>query len=94
MTVNVVANDNVELGCAFIQKRAIDRAVAEIDKRLKSEYEVRIIARKEGRPYFDAVAASYQAERIPEKVRLKVGGPSPQQNSVYDEFARNIPGKF
>lgn len=35
---------------------------------------------------------TYQAERMPEQVRLKVGGVTPQQMAVYEEFARNIPG--
>lgn len=29
---------------------------------------------------------------MPEQIRLKVGGISSAQFSVYDEFARNIPG--
>lgn len=35
---------------------------------------------------------TYQAERMPEQIRLKVGGVTPQQMGVYEEFARNIPG--
>lgn len=92
MTVSVIANDNVELACAFIQKKAIEKALPEIDKRLKGEYDVRIQARKEGRRYYDAPSLAYQAERMPEMIRLKVGAVTPQQNAVYDEFAVNIPG--
>lgn len=29
---------------------------------------------------------------MPEAIRLKVGGVTPQQMAVYEEFARNIPG--
>jgi CCR4-NOT transcription complex subunit 1 len=29
---------------------------------------------------------------MPEQIRLKVGGVTPQQMAVYEEFARNIPG--
>lgn len=35
---------------------------------------------------------SYQTARMPEQIRLKVGGVSNSQFLVYDEFARNIPG--
>lgn len=35
---------------------------------------------------------AYQAERMPEQIRLKVGGVTSTQFSVYEEFARNIPG--
>ncbi|KAJ8667643.1 hypothetical protein QAD02_009306 [Eretmocerus hayati] len=88
---NVVASDNMELACAFIQKTAIEKAIPEMDKRLLNEIELRKIARQEGRRYCDPLA-KYQAERMPEQIRLKVGGVTAQQMTVYEEFARNIPG--
>jgi len=91
-TVDKVANDNVELACAFIQKKAIDKALLETDSRLKPEFEARLQARKDGRRYCDAEAATYQKERMPEAIRVKPGAPTPQQTAVYDEFVRNIPG--
>jgi len=91
-TVTVIASDNVELACAFIQKKAIEKAILEVDKRLKMEYEQRLVAKKEGRRYYDQVAMTYQQERMPEHIKLKVGGASSQQSAVYDEFARNVPG--
>lgn len=33
-----------------------------------------------------------QAERMPEPIRLKMSGVTPQQATVYEEFARYIPG--
>ena len=51
-TVTVIANDNVELACAFIQKKAIEKAILEVDKRLKMEYEQRLVAKKDGQRYF------------------------------------------
>lgn len=89
---SVIANDNMELACAFVQKTAVEKAIPEIDKRLMSEYELRKMARQEGRRYCDAIALTYQAERMPEPIRLKVGGISSSQMAVYEEFARNIPG--
>ncbi|XP_076649788.1 CCR4-NOT transcription complex subunit 1 isoform X4 [Halictus rubicundus] len=88
---NVIAADNMELACAFVQKTAIEKAIPEMDKRLLNEIELRKIARQEGRRYCDPLA-KYQAERMPEQIRLKVGGVTPQQMAVYEEFARNIPG--
>ncbi|XP_035741230.1 CCR4-NOT transcription complex subunit 1-like isoform X2 [Vespa mandarinia] len=87
----VVAADNMELACAFVQKTAVEKAIPEMDKRLLNEIELRKIARQEGRRYCDPLA-KYQAERMPEQIRLKVGGITPQQMAVYEEFARNIPG--
>jgi len=92
VTVSVIANDNVELACAFIQKKAVEKAIPEIDKRLNVEIELRKLARKEGRRYCDPVALTYQAERMPDAIRLKVGQVGPAQAAVYNEFARNIPG--
>lgn len=46
---SVIANENMELACAFVQKTAVEKAIPEIDKRLMSEYELRKIARNEGR---------------------------------------------
>ena len=45
----IIAQDNMELACTFIQKTAIEKAIPEIDKRLVTEYEVRKIARQDGR---------------------------------------------
>lgn len=81
----------MELACAFVQKTAIEKAIPEMDKRLLNEIELRKIARQEGRRYCDPII-KYQAERMPEQIRLKVGGVTPQQMAVYEEFSRNIPG--
>uniref|UniRef100_A0A8D9AYG7 CCR4-NOT transcription complex subunit 1 n=1 Tax=Cacopsylla melanoneura TaxID=428564 RepID=A0A8D9AYG7_9HEMI len=91
-TVTICAGDNMELACAFIQKTAIEKALPDIDKHLTSEYERRKHARSEQRRYCDSQVLTYQAERMPEQIRLKVGGVTPQQMGVYEEFARNIPG--
>lgn len=44
------------------------------------------------RRHCDSAVLNYQTARMPEQIRLKVGGISSAQFSVYDEFARNIPG--
>ncbi|KAK7066941.1 CCR4-NOT transcription complex subunit 1 [Halocaridina rubra] len=87
-----IAQENIGIACAFIQKTAAEKAVIEVDKRLAQDYEVRKVARTEGRRYCDPIALTYQAERMPEPIRLKVGGITPPQMAVYEEFARNIPG--
>lgn len=53
---------------------------------------MRYTARQEGRRYCDPVALNYQAERIPDAIRLKPGSASLQQMSVYEEFAQQVPG--
>ncbi|XP_019750805.1 CCR4-NOT transcription complex subunit 1 isoform X5 [Hippocampus comes] len=87
-----VSQENCELACCFIQKTAVEKAGPEMDKRLATEFELRKHARQEGRRYCDPVVLTYQAERMPEQIRLKVGGVDPKQLAVYEEFARNVPG--
>ena len=70
---SMIAQENVELACAFIQKSAVEKAIPEMDKRLATEFELRKHARNEGRRYCDPVVLTYQAERMPEQIRLKVG---------------------
>lgn len=91
-TVNGIANDNIDLACCFIQKTAIEKAIPELDRKLQSEYEMRRAARAEGRRYCDPVVLTYQAERMPEAIRLKVGPVTQQQLNVYEELGKNIPG--
>lgn len=82
----------MELACAFIQKTAVEKALPELDKRLMNDYEIRKLARQEGRRYYDAMVLTYQTERIPERVRLRIGGPTDLQIVVYEVFACYIPG--
>lgn len=92
MAANMIANDNVELVCCFIQKWSIEKAIPEIDKALATECDVRKMARQEGRTFCDHTVLAFQAERIPMQIRLKVGSVSSNQLSVYEEFGRNVPG--
>lgn len=87
-----IANDNCELACVFIQKAAIEKAMPEIEKRLAADFEMRKLARQDGRQHYDSNVFTYQSARMPDRIRLKVSGISNAQFSVYDEFARNIPG--
>ncbi|GAB1293520.1 CCR4-NOT transcription complex subunit 1 [Apodemus speciosus] len=77
------------------QREMMDQAAAQLAQdncELATEFELRKHARQEGRRYCDPVVLTYQAERMPEQIRLKVGGVDPKQLAVYEEFARNVPG--
>ncbi|XP_026842727.1 CCR4-NOT transcription complex subunit 1 [Drosophila persimilis] len=87
-----LASENVELVCAFIQKTSAEKAALEIDRRLSTDIETRKIAREEGSRFVDAQILSYQQERLPEAVRIKVGAAPATLYAVYSEFARTIPG--
>uniref|UniRef100_T1GJ19 CCR4-Not complex component Not1 C-terminal domain-containing protein n=1 Tax=Megaselia scalaris TaxID=36166 RepID=T1GJ19_MEGSC len=86
---NQLAQDNHELVCAFMQKTAGEKALPEIDRRIAHDFEVRKTAREEGRRYCEAESLTYQAERMPEQVRLKMGAASNQQFAVYTELLEN-----
>lgn len=90
--VQVIAQDNTELACAFIQKTAVEKAIPEIDKKLNAEFEQRQTARQQGHRYYDQATLDYQNEKMPEILRMKSGSANPQQMSVYEEFARQVPG--
>jgi hypothetical protein len=46
----VLTNDNLELGCTFIEKAATDKAICEIDERLLPAYQARPRPRRRPRP--------------------------------------------
>ena len=52
--------DNLELCVAFIQKTAIEKALAEIERKLTTEFELRRHARNENRRYCDPKVLTYQ----------------------------------
>jgi hypothetical protein len=89
-TAQTIAANNIDLACAYLQKAAVEKAIAELDKRLASDYELRQKARQEGRRYIDLNAASIQ-ERMPEQIKIKAGLSS-QRFAIYEELANNIPG--
>jgi len=87
----VLVNDNLELGCSFIERAATDKAVRDIDKSLATAYEARATARARGQPFYErALYAQSQAGRfpaaLPESLKPKPG--MPQQQRVYEDFAR------
>lgn len=89
---HAVASENIDLAVCFIQKTAVEKAKIELDKRLAPEYESRKRARAEGRRFCDPATLTYQAERMPEAIRLKVGSVPAHQFHVYEDIGRNIPG--
>ncbi|KIY96495.1 CCR4-NOT transcription complex subunit 1 [Monoraphidium neglectum] len=89
--LQVLVNDNLELGCSIIERAATDKAVRDIDKSLAAAYEARGNARARGQPFYErALYAQSQQGRfpaaLPESLKPKPG--LPQQQRVYEDFAR------
>jgi CCR4-NOT transcription complex subunit 1 len=89
--VQVVCNDNLELGCAFIEKAAMEKAIRDIDEALQPAYAVRRTHREQDQPYYDMSVLNYVGRypnQLPEPLCPKPGGLQPMQLQVYEDFAR------
>uniref|UniRef100_A0A158R661 CCR4-NOT transcription complex subunit 1 n=1 Tax=Syphacia muris TaxID=451379 RepID=A0A158R661_9BILA len=85
-----ITEENIELATNFIVKSACEKAIPEMDKRLKGEYAIRKQADPKQR-YFDSVALA-KIQQLPEKIRIQVGVITPQQMAVYDCFSSKLCG--
>ncbi|CAG0881491.1 unnamed protein product [Cyprideis torosa] len=86
-----LAEANYEICCAFIQRATVEKAMAQLDRKMADEYEARKRSSQEGRRYLDPVVFAFQVERMPEKLRL-LGSPSAQQMQIYEEYNVGVPG--
>ncbi|KAK3820433.1 MAG: CCR4-Not complex component, Not1-domain-containing protein [Benniella sp.] len=90
-SILMTVNDNLDLACSVIEKAAMEKAIPEIEESLAIAFNARKKHRERtGQPYYDM--ATYQSSRypasLPEPLRIKPTGLSPQQLRVYEDFAR------
>lgn len=88
----LIAADNLDLARAFIIKTAIERATADIDKLLQSEYDLRRMARLDGHQYLDPTHLAYHTKLVADGMRLKPAPLTPDQMRNYEEIGHNIAG--
>eukprot|EP01117_Protostelium_nocturnum_P004885 TRINITY_DN1770_c0_g1_i1.p1 TRINITY_DN1770_c0_g1~~TRINITY_DN1770_c0_g1_i1.p1 ORF type:complete len:1948 (-),score=339.96 TRINITY_DN1770_c0_g1_i1:159-6002(-) len=94
--VQLLANDNLDLACALIEKAATEKAIRDTEEFLSAASQLR----KKQPPRMNApfVDPSYFAGRfpnaLPEMLKPKMGGLAPHQLHVYDDFARALPVSF
>lgn len=88
-TITVCVNDNIDIACQIIEKAAQERAIPDIDDGLSQAYQLRKRHRelRTNRP-FVSPDVSQVALHLPDQFRLKPGGLSPQQLSMYEDFNR------
>ncbi|XP_057455962.1 uncharacterized protein LOC130747140 isoform X2 [Lotus japonicus] len=88
--VQLVTNDNLDLGCAVIEQAATDKAISTIDTEIGQQLSVRRKHREGmGSTFFDA--NMYQQGSmggVPEPLRPKPGQLSLSQQRVYEDFVR------
>jgi CCR4-NOT transcription complex subunit 1 len=87
--VAMLVADNLDLCCQVIEKAAGERAQREIDERLQGAYAARARAKAAGQPFADtSVMQGRFPGALPEALRPRPGQLTPQQQRVYEDFAR------
>ncbi|XP_071698546.1 uncharacterized protein [Rutidosis leptorrhynchoides] len=88
--LQLVTNDNLDLGCALIEQAATEKAVQTIDSELAPQLSIRRKQREGlGPSYFDAnLHAQGHVGVLPEALRPKPGRLSHSQQRVYEDFVR------
>ncbi|KAI3965367.1 hypothetical protein MKX01_042848 [Papaver californicum] len=88
--VQISTNDNLDLGCAVVEKAAIEKALQTIDGEISGQLAVRRKRRDAvGPAYYDATTYSQGAMGVvPEALRPKPGRLSLSQQRVYEDFVR------
>ncbi|XP_040995071.1 CCR4-NOT transcription complex subunit 1-like isoform X1 [Juglans microcarpa x Juglans regia] len=88
--VQLVTNDNLDLGCAVIEQAATDKAIQTIDGEIAQQLALRRKHREGvGSTFFDAnMYTQGSMGVVPEALRLKSGHLSLSQQRVYEDFVR------
>jgi CCR4-NOT transcription complex subunit 1 len=91
--VHVCASENLELGCALVEKAAVEKALRDVEVAFGPAYEARRKAREAGRAFRDD--ATYQENapanqtifnELPEGLGPSARGLLPHQQAVYEHF--------
>ncbi|RSH85805.1 uncharacterized protein EHS24_003985 [Apiotrichum porosum] len=88
-----VVNENIDVACDIIRKAAMEKAIRDIDVNLQPQFAARKAHRdsRSQAPFWDGasfgVAISHTA--LPDPLRLRSGGLTPQQLRVYEDFAES-----
>jgi CCR4-NOT transcription complex subunit 1 len=88
-TVQTIAHENVDIGCAAIEKCAVEKAIQDIDQAVNLLVEDR---RQRGRPNDPIFALSRNPsrflEQLPEALRPNPGGLTHSQAAIYEAFSQ------
>ncbi|XP_076917682.1 uncharacterized protein LOC143577845 isoform X1 [Bidens hawaiensis] len=88
--IQLVTNDNLDLGCAFIEQAATEKAVQTIDSELAPQLSIRRKQRDGvGAAFFDnSLYTQGYVGVLPEALRPKPGRLTHSQQRVYEDFVR------
>jgi CCR4-NOT transcription complex subunit 1 len=82
VAIGVISNDNLEIGCEYVEKVSTERAISEIDEILKEEYEIRRTKKKE---FLSSKWNDFLQMNLPEDL-VAINGISPQQMQIFEDF--------
>ncbi|BBG97359.1 transcription regulator [Prunus dulcis] len=87
--VQLVTNDNLDLGCAVIEQAATDKAIQTIDGEIAQQLSLRRKRDGVGATFFDTnIYTQGSMGVVPEALRPKPGHLSLSQQRVYEDFVR------
>jgi len=86
--MQMIATDNLDLGCTIFEKAATEKAIREIDERLVQQYNNRTKAKGSNQPFFDQSQLHGRFPmHLPDSLKPKPGHLNPAQQRVYEDFA-------
>eukprot|EP00742_Colponemidia_sp_Colp-10_P004133 GILJ01004411.1.p1 GENE.GILJ01004411.1~~GILJ01004411.1.p1 ORF type:complete len:2283 (+),score=370.59 GILJ01004411.1:173-7021(+) len=89
--VQYASTENLDLGCALIEKAVTEKAMRDVDESIANAVKARIKHREQtGQPYYDMTIFNNgrYPSNLPDSLRPKPGVLGPQQLRVYEDFAR------
>ena len=88
-SLQMIATDNLDLGCTIFEKAATEKAIREIDERLIQQYTNRAKAKGSNQPFYDQSQLHGRFPmHLPDSLKPKPGHLNPAQQRVYEDFAR------
>ena len=88
-SLQMIATDNLDLGCTIFEKAATEKAIREIDERLIQQYTNRAKANGSNQPFYDQSQLHGRFPmHLPDSLKPKPGHLNPAQQRVYEDFAR------
>ena len=87
-TVQTIAHENVDIGCAAIEKCAVEKAIQDIDQAVNLLVEERRQRGRPSDPIFALLSPSRFLEQLPEALRPNPGGLTHSQAAIYEAFSQ------
>ena len=89
--VRICTNDNLELGCALIEKATDEKVTQIIDENLAEAYQARQKSRESGVQFSDTSIINdadnvKYSQKLPNILKAQMGGLSPAQLSLYENY--------